>query len=87
MAQALAVDSAHAQRTTAEVQKKNDALQEQLNVQRQLLRELEMQLHDSQRTCAQLRTQVRPSLDPSGAQVRTEFCWVCVFLLRNDGTA
>lgn len=70
MAQTLVVDSAHAQRSTAEVQKKNDALQEQLNVQRQLLRELETQLHDSQRTCAQLRTQVRsPGQDG-------EFCWV-----------
>ncbi|XP_037550723.1 kinesin-like protein KIFC3 [Nematolebias whitei] len=58
VAQTLTVDSAHTHRTTAEVQKKNDALQEQLNVQRQLLRELETQLHDSQRTCAQLRTQI-----------------------------
>lgn len=48
----------------AEIQMKNGALQEQLSVQRQLLRELETQLHESQRTCAQLRTQVTPPHTP-----------------------
>uniref|UniRef100_A0AAV2LUK3 Kinesin-like protein KIFC3 n=1 Tax=Knipowitschia caucasica TaxID=637954 RepID=A0AAV2LUK3_KNICA len=41
-----------------ELQGKNVALQEQVSVQRQLLRELETQLHESQRTCTQLRTQI-----------------------------
>ncbi|XP_054626000.1 kinesin-like protein KIFC3 isoform X4 [Dunckerocampus dactyliophorus] len=44
--------------STAALQLKNVLLQEQLCVQRHLLRELETQLHDSQRTCAQLRTQI-----------------------------
>lgn len=54
------VESAESQKALAELQKKNAGLQEQLSVQRQLLRELETQLHESQRTCAQLRTQVTP---------------------------
>ncbi|XP_046898598.1 kinesin-like protein KIFC3 isoform X4 [Hypomesus transpacificus] len=37
---------------------KSAALQEKLAVQRQLLRELEQQLHESQRTCTQLRAQI-----------------------------
>lgn len=56
--QTVEVESADSQRAVAEMQTKNGALQEQLSVQRQLLRELETQLHESQRTCAQLRTQV-----------------------------
>uniref|UniRef100_A0A3Q0SUV1 Kinesin family member C3 n=1 Tax=Amphilophus citrinellus TaxID=61819 RepID=A0A3Q0SUV1_AMPCI len=52
------VESADSQKALAEMQVKNGALQEQLSVQRQLLRELETQLHESQRTCAQLRTQI-----------------------------
>lgn len=55
------VESADSQKALAELQIKNTSLQEQLSVQRQLLRELEMQLHESQRTCAQLRTQVTPA--------------------------
>jgi len=53
------VESPDLQKALAEMQMKNGALQEQLSVQRQLLRELETQLHESQRTCTQLRTQVR----------------------------
>ncbi|KAF0042675.1 hypothetical protein F2P81_004012 [Scophthalmus maximus] len=56
--QTVAVESADSQKALAEMQTKNAALQEQLLVQRQLLRELETQLHESQRTCAQLRTQI-----------------------------
>ncbi|XP_013881005.1 kinesin-like protein KIFC3 isoform X2 [Austrofundulus limnaeus] len=56
--QAVEAESTHSHRVLSDMQKKNDVLQEQLNVQRQLLRELEIQLHDSQRTCAQLRTQI-----------------------------
>lgn len=52
------VESADSQKALAELQTKNAGLQEQLTVQRQLLRELETQLHESQRTCAQLRTQI-----------------------------
>ncbi|KAM9861049.1 kinesin-like protein KIFC3 isoform 2-T2 [Aulostomus maculatus] len=56
--QSMAVESADSQKALAELQLKNATLQEQLTVQRQLLRELETQLHESQRTCAQLRTQI-----------------------------
>ncbi|XP_070816484.1 kinesin-like protein KIFC3 isoform X6 [Chaetodon trifascialis] len=52
------VESADSQKALAELQMKNAGLQEQLSAQRQLLRELETQLHESQRTCAQLRTQL-----------------------------
>lgn len=41
-----------------EAQTRNQTLQDQLGVQRQLLRELEQQLHESQRTSSQLRQQV-----------------------------
>ncbi|XP_069386123.1 kinesin-like protein KIFC3 isoform X4 [Paralichthys olivaceus] len=56
--QKVEVESADSQKALAEMQTKNAALQEQLCLQRQLLRELETQLHESQRTCAQLRTQI-----------------------------
>ncbi|XP_039973982.1 kinesin-like protein KIFC3 isoform X2 [Xiphias gladius] len=56
--QTVEVESADSQKALAEMQTKNAALQEQISVQRQLLRELETQLHESQRTCAQLRTQI-----------------------------
>ncbi|XP_060923547.1 kinesin-like protein KIFC3 isoform X1 [Limanda limanda] len=56
--QTVEVESADSQKALVETQKKNAALQEQLSLQRQLLRELETQLHESQRTCAQLRTQI-----------------------------
>ncbi|XP_004565829.1 kinesin-like protein KIFC3 isoform X2 [Maylandia zebra] len=56
--QTVEVESADSQKAVAELQVKNNALQEQLSAQRQLLRELETQLHESQRTCAQLRTQL-----------------------------
>lgn len=52
------VESAGSQNELAEAVAKSTALQEQLAVQRQLLRELEQQLHESQRTCTQLRSQV-----------------------------
>ncbi|XP_061102920.1 kinesin-like protein KIFC3 [Conger conger] len=52
------VESAQSQQALSEAQARNLALQEQLGLQRQLLRELELQLHDSQRTCGQLRTQI-----------------------------
>lgn len=58
MTHTVEVESADSQKALAELQTKNAGLQEQLCVQRQLLRELETQLHESQRTCAQLRTQV-----------------------------
>ncbi|XP_027137011.1 kinesin-like protein KIFC3 isoform X3 [Larimichthys crocea] len=52
------VESADSQKAVVELQTKNSALQDQLSVQRTLLRELETQLHESQRTCGQLRTQL-----------------------------
>ncbi|TKS65311.1 Kinesin-like protein KIFC3 [Collichthys lucidus] len=52
------VESADSQKAVVELQTKNSALQDQLSVQRTLLRELETQLHESQRTCGQLRTQI-----------------------------
>ena len=63
--QTVEVESPDSQKALAEVRMKNAALQEQLSVQRQLLRELETQLHESQRTCAQLRTQVTPPVGRS----------------------
>ncbi|KAM7015342.1 kinesin-like protein KIFC3 isoform 1-T1 [Tautogolabrus adspersus] len=56
--QTVEVESADSQKALAELQVKNAGLQEQLSVQRQLLRELETHLHESQRSCAQLRTQL-----------------------------
>ncbi|XP_078139950.1 kinesin-like protein KIFC3 [Centroberyx gerrardi] len=56
--QTVQVESPDSQKALAEMQTKNATLQEQLAVQRQLLRELETQLHESQRSCAQLRTQI-----------------------------
>ncbi|XP_075869552.1 kinesin-like protein KIFC3 isoform X2 [Nelusetta ayraudi] len=58
VAHTVEVKSADSQKALVELQSKNAGLQEQLCVQRQLLRELEMQLHESQRTCTQLRTQI-----------------------------
>lgn len=58
MTQTVEVESADSQKALVEMQVKNGALQEQLSAQKQLLRELETQLHESQRTCTQLRTQV-----------------------------
>ena len=60
--QTVEVESADAHKALAELQEKNGGLQEQVTVQRQLLRELESQLHDSQRTCTQLRTQVTQTI-------------------------
>ncbi|XP_028299026.1 kinesin-like protein KIFC3 isoform X3 [Gouania willdenowi] len=56
--QTVEVESADSHRAVSELQVKNGALQDQLSLQRQLLKELEKQLHDSQRTCTQLRTQI-----------------------------
>lgn len=61
------VESAQCKAALAEVQARNLALQEQLGVQRQLLHELEDQLHESQKTSGQLRQQVyiRHTASPS----------------------
>ncbi|KAM4603017.1 kinesin-like protein KIFC3 isoform 2-T2 [Polymixia lowei] len=56
--QTVVVESSESKKVLSDAQAKNASLQEQLAVQRQLLRELETQLHESQRTCAQLRTQI-----------------------------
>ncbi|XP_067275066.1 kinesin-like protein KIFC3 isoform X3 [Pseudorasbora parva] len=52
------VESAQCKQALMEAQTRNQTLQEQLGVQRQLLRELEQQLHESQRTSGQLRQQI-----------------------------
>lgn len=52
------VESAQCKQALMEAQARNQTLQEQLSVQRQLLRELEQQLHESQRTSSQLRQQI-----------------------------
>uniref|UniRef100_A0A673MNY1 Kinesin-like protein n=1 Tax=Sinocyclocheilus rhinocerous TaxID=307959 RepID=A0A673MNY1_9TELE len=52
------VESAQCKQALMEAQGRNQALQEQLSVQRQILRELEQQLHESQRTSSQLRQQI-----------------------------
>ncbi|KAK6294802.1 hypothetical protein J4Q44_G00356320 [Coregonus suidteri] len=52
------VESSESQQAVAEAQAKSATLQEQLSLQRQLLRELETQLHESQRTSTQLRAQI-----------------------------
>jgi septal ring factor EnvC (AmiA/AmiB activator) len=52
------VESSGSQQAVTEAQAKSAALQEQLSLQRQLLRELETQLYESQRTSTQLRAQV-----------------------------
>lgn len=62
MTHTVEVESADSQKAVVELQTKNSALQDQLSVQRTLLRELETQLHESQRTCGQLRTQVTAHL-------------------------
>lgn len=51
-------EPAGARRAAAELQKKNEDLVEQLHTQKQLQKDLQTQLHESQRSCAQLRTQV-----------------------------
>ncbi|ROL52865.1 Kinesin-like protein KIFC3 [Anabarilius grahami] len=53
------VESAQCKQALMEAHARNQTLQEQLGVQRQLLRELEQQLHESQRTSSQLRQQLR----------------------------
>ncbi|XP_057203412.1 kinesin-like protein KIFC3 isoform X1 [Triplophysa rosa] len=52
------VESSQCKQALMEAQARNQMLQEQLGVQRQLLRELEQQLHESQRTSSQLRQQI-----------------------------
>lgn len=52
------MEPAGARTAVAELQKKNEDLVEQLHTQKQLQKELQTQLHESQRSCAQLRTQV-----------------------------
>uniref|UniRef100_A0A672FQR0 Kinesin-like protein n=1 Tax=Salarias fasciatus TaxID=181472 RepID=A0A672FQR0_SALFA len=56
--QAEEAESGDARKTASELRAKNGVLQEQLAAQGALLRQLEAQLHESQRSCTQLRTQV-----------------------------
>ncbi|XP_047008666.2 kinesin-like protein KIFC3 isoform X2 [Ictalurus punctatus] len=55
---AAEAESSQWKQALMEAQARNQALQEQLGVQRQLLRELEQKLHDSQRTSSELRQQI-----------------------------
>ncbi|KAA0714723.1 Kinesin-like protein KIFC3 [Triplophysa tibetana] len=52
------VESSQCKQAYMDAQARNQTLQEQLGLQRQLLRELEQQLHESQRTSSQLRQQL-----------------------------
>ncbi|XP_056622440.1 kinesin-like protein KIFC3 isoform X2 [Triplophysa dalaica] len=52
------VESSQCKQAFMDAQGRNQTLQEQLGLQRQLLRELEQQLHESQRTSSQLRQQI-----------------------------
>ncbi|XP_060733506.1 kinesin-like protein KIFC3 isoform X2 [Tachysurus vachellii] len=56
--QAAEAESYQWKQALMEAQTRNQALQEQLGVQRQLLRELEQKLRDSQRTNSELRQQI-----------------------------
>ncbi|XP_047678232.1 kinesin-like protein KIFC3 isoform X4 [Tachysurus fulvidraco] len=56
--QAAEAESSQWKQALMEAQTRNQALQEQLGVQRQLLRELEQKLRDSQRTNSELRQQI-----------------------------
>uniref|UniRef100_A0A672F2V4 Kinesin-like protein n=2 Tax=Salarias fasciatus TaxID=181472 RepID=A0A672F2V4_SALFA len=56
--QAEEAESGDARKTASELRAKNGVLQEQLAAQGALLRQLEAQLHESQRSCTQLRTQI-----------------------------
>lgn len=58
MTKTVEVESSQCKQSLMEAQTRNQTLQDQLGVQRQLLRELEQQLHESQRTSSQLRQQV-----------------------------
>lgn len=51
-------EPADARRAVAELQERNEDLLEQLQTQKLLQKDLQTQLHESQRSCAQLRTQV-----------------------------
>lgn len=53
------VESAKAKQALCESQSRNQYLQEQVGMQRQVLKEMEQQLQSSQKTAAQLRAQVR----------------------------
>ncbi|XP_041078175.1 kinesin-like protein KIFC3 isoform X3 [Polyodon spathula] len=52
------VESNQSKQALSEALSRNQYLQEQVGLQRQLLRELEQQLHDSQNTATQLRKQI-----------------------------
>ncbi|KAF4091726.1 hypothetical protein AMELA_G00040360 [Ameiurus melas] len=55
---AAEAESSQWKQALMEAQARNQALQEQLGVQRQLLRELEQKLHESQRSSSELRQQI-----------------------------
>ncbi|XP_060779407.1 kinesin-like protein KIFC3 isoform X3 [Neoarius graeffei] len=57
-AMAAEAESSRWKQALMDAQTSNEALQEQLGVQQQLLRELKQKLHDSQRTSSELRQQI-----------------------------
>lgn len=54
----MEVESAKAKQALCETQSRNQYLQEQVGMQKQVLKEMEQQLQSSQKTEAQLRAQV-----------------------------
>lgn len=82
----LEEEPADARRAVAELQKKNEDLLEQLHTQKQLQKDLQTQLHDSQRSCAQLRTQVTLCLLTCLSEGTYKSHHVALRKLRNDQT-
>ncbi|KAK3570224.1 hypothetical protein QTP86_017220 [Hemibagrus guttatus] len=74
-AMAAEAESSQWRQALMEAQARNQALQEQLGVQRQLLRELEHKLHDSQRSNSELRQQIlayEGEMERTRSQLETE---------------
>lgn len=56
----MEVESSKTKQTLSEAQSRNQYLQDQVGMQRQVLKEMEQQLQSSQKVAAQLRAQVSP---------------------------
>ncbi|XP_053356181.1 kinesin-like protein KIFC3 isoform X2 [Clarias gariepinus] len=75
VSKAADAESSQWKKALMEAQAHNQALQEQLGVQRQLLRELEQKLHNSQRTSSELRQQIlahQGEMERTRSQLETE---------------
>ncbi|NXK53613.1 KIFC3 protein, partial [Chauna torquata] len=66
------VESSKAKQALCESQSRNQYLQEQVGMQRQVLKEMEQQLQNSQKTAAQLRAQVQSELERAHGQMLEE---------------